>query len=315
MKISKELLKIIFFIVFINIKSNAFAITKNKIIARVDNQIVTSYELKNKIKTILFLANQNFNQKNVDLIKQKALQQLIEYKLKKDQVTKFQVELSDKSQINKHLKSISSKYQTDIDGMKNIFQSNGLDFEIYLDEIQTEFSWQKFIFERYKGKIFLDEKEIEIELNNFLLTKKDLQEYKIAEIELPLKNNSEDKDTIQEVKNEISKAGFKSAVIKYSISTSSSEGGDLGWINAKSLSEEILSMISKMKIGDISQPIIQTNKIIILKLLDQKKIDTSNVNQNELRGKIIKNKQNQLLNLYSNNHLSKLKNSALIEIK
>ena len=74
-------------------------------------------------------------------------------------------------------------------------------------------------------------------------------------------------------------------------------------------------MISKMKVGETSQPIIQTDRIIILKLLDQKKIDISEVNVKELRKKIIRNKQNQLLSLYSNNHLSKLKNNALIEIK
>ena len=49
-----------------------------------------------------------------------------------------------------------------------------------------------------------------------------------------------------EVKNEITRVGFKSAAIKYSISTSASEGGDIGWINAKSLSSEMLSIISKM---------------------------------------------------------------------
>ena len=315
MKINKELLKIIFFIIFVNIKTNAFAITKNKIIASVDNQIVSSYELKNKIKTILFLANQSVNQTNINLIKQKALQQLIDYKLKKNQVSKFQVQLNNQVKINNHLKNLSSNYQTNIAGIKNIFQANGLDFEIYLDEIETEFNWQKLIFDRYNNKIFVNEQEIEIELNNFLENQKDLREYKLAEIELPLKNNSDDKNTILEVNNEINKAGFESAAIKYSISTSSSEGGDLGWINAKSLSEEILSMISKMKVGGISQPIIQTNRIIILKLLDQKKIDISEVNINELRKKIIKNKQNQLLSLYSNNHLSKLKNNALIEIK
>ena len=153
------------------------------------------------------------------------------------------------------------------------------------------------------------------ELNKFLENQRDLQEYKLAEIELPLKNNSDDKNTILEVNNEINKAGFESAAIKYSISTSSSEGGDLGWINAKSLSKEILSIISKIKVGGISQPIIQRNRIIIIKLLDQKKIDISKANINELREKIIKNKQNQLLSLYSNNHLSKLKNNALIEIR
>ena len=315
MKINKDLFKIFFFIIFVNFNTNTFAITKNKIIASVDNQIVSSYELKNKIKTILFLANQSVNQTNINLIKQKALQQLIDYKLKKNQVTKFQVQLNNEVQINNHLNNLSSKYQTDVNGIKNIFQTNGLDFEIYLDEIKTEFNWQKLIFDRYNNKIFVNEQEIEIELNNFLQNQKDLQEYKLAEIELPLKDSSDDKNTILEVNNEINTIGFERAAIKYSISTSSSEGGDLGWINAKSLSEEILSMISKMKVGEISQPIIQTNRIIILKLLDQKKIDISKVNINELREKIIKNKQNQLLNLYSNNHLSKLKNNALIEIK
>ena len=82
MKINRELLKIIFFIIFVNIKTDVFAITKNKIIASVDNQIVSSYELKNKVRTILFLANQSINQANINLVKQKALQQLIDYKLK-----------------------------------------------------------------------------------------------------------------------------------------------------------------------------------------------------------------------------------------
>lgn len=315
MKIKKNLLNIIFFSILIIFQTNAFAITKNKIIAKVDNHIVSSYELKNKIKTILFLANQDIDQENINFIKQKALQQLIDYKLKKNQVTEFKVQLNDNTQINNYLNNLSLKFKTDIPGLKKIFQENYLDFEIYLDEIKTEFNWQKLIFDRYQSKIVLNENEIEIDLNNFLQNQSDLQEYRLAEIELPLRNDSEDKNTILKVIDEINKIGFKNAAIKYSLSTSSSEGGDIGWVNAKSLSEEILSKISKVKVGEISQPIIQTNRVIILKLLDQKKIDINNVNLKELREKIIKNKQNQILSLYSNNHLSKIKNNALIEIK
>ena len=315
MRLRKELLKIIFLIIFVNVKIDAVAITKNKIIASVDNQIVSSYELKNKIKTILFLANQNFNQENVNLLKQNALQQLIDYKLKKNQVTSFEIQLNNNIQINNHLNNLSSKYNTDIEGMKKIFKGNGLDFEIYLDEIRTELSWQKLIFDRYKNKIILNEQEIDAELNNYLKSQNDLQEYNLAEIELPLKNNSDDKNTIMEVKNEITRVGFESAAIKYSISTSASDGGDIGWINAKSLSSEMLSIISKMEVGEISRPIVRTDRIILLQLLDQKKIDINKVDRSELRKKIIKNKKNQLLSLYSNNHLSKLKNNALIEIK
>ena len=315
MKIKKKLFKIIFFIIFINIENNSFALTKNKIIANVDNRIISSYELKNKVKTILFLANQNINQENIDLIKERALQQLIDYKLKKNQIIKFNIQENNTSQINNYLKNLSSKYKTDIEGIKTIFQNNNLDFKIYLDEIETEFNWQKLIFQKFQNKIVVDEKEIDIELNNILKAQTNLQEYKLAEIELPLKNNSEDKNTILKVNNEINKFGFKKTAIKYSISTSSSDGGNIGWINSKSLSEKILSILNKMKIGETSKPIVQTDRAIILKLLDEKNINVDNANLNELREKIIKNKKNQLLNLYSKNYLSKIKNNSLIEIK
>ena len=85
MEIKKNLFKILFIIIILNIKTDSFALTKNKIIANVENQIISSYELKNKVKTILFLANQSINQENINLIKEKALQELIVYKLKKNE--------------------------------------------------------------------------------------------------------------------------------------------------------------------------------------------------------------------------------------
>jgi len=46
---------------------------KNVIIANVETQIVSSYELKNKIKTILFLSNQELNQDSINQNKSLAL--------------------------------------------------------------------------------------------------------------------------------------------------------------------------------------------------------------------------------------------------
>jgi len=315
MKIRKNLFKIIFFIIFINIETNSFGLTKNKIIARVENQIISSYELKNKVKTMLFLSNQDLSQKNIDLTKNRAMQQLINYKLKKNQTLKFNIQVNNNKQLDNHLNNLSLKYKTNINGIKKIFENNGLDFEIYLNEIKTEFNWQKLIFNKFKSKIILNEKEIKNEINNFIESQNDLQDYKLAEIEIPLKNNLEDKNTILEVNNQINEIGFEKTAAKYSISTSSLDGGNIGWISSKSLSEEILAILDKMKIADISKPIIQKNTATILKLLDKRTLDINNIDINQLRQRIIKNKKNELLNLYSNNYLSKIKNNALIEIK
>ena len=107
----------------------------------------------------------------------------------------------------------------------------------------------------------------------------------------------------------------KKTAIKYSISTSSLDGGNIGWINSRSLSKKILDILNEMNINDISQPIIQTNTTTILKLLDKKTIDIKNTDIDKLKKRLVKAKRNELLNLYSNNYLSKLRNNALIEIK
>ena len=70
-----------------------------------------------------------------------------------------------------------------------------------------------------------------------------------------------------------------------------------------------------MKIGNVSKPIIEQDRATILKLLDKKTLDVGNLDLDQLRQQIIKNKKNELLNLYSNNYLSKIKNNALIEVK
>ena len=66
------------------------------------------------------------------------------------------------------------------------------------NKIETEFNWQKLIFRNFRDKITLDKKEIDNELNNLLETQSNLQEYELAEIEISLKNNSEDKNTMSQ---------------------------------------------------------------------------------------------------------------------
>ena len=316
MKIKKKLINVLlltFF--FINISNNSFALSTNKIIVTVENQIVSSYELKNKIKTVLFLNNQNINQENIDAFKKQALKQLIDFKLKKNEVQKFNIQVNNNEQVNNFFKNLSSKYQTDTQGIKKIFKDNKLDFDLYFNEIKTEFDWQKLVFQKFGNKINLDEKEINEELSNFIKIQKNFFEYKLAEIEIPLKNNSDDRETIISINKQINEIGFEKTALKYSISTSAMDGGNLGWINSKSLSEEILKILKNMNKGDLSEPIIQTDTATILKLLDKKIINVTETDLDKLRNQIVNNKKNELLNLYSNNYLSKIKNNALIELK
>ena len=67
-----------------------------------------------------------------------------------------------------------------------------------------------------------------------------------------------------------------------------------------------------MKPGDVSEPIFQLETATFIKLLDIRKISFNDINLKKMKSQIIFQKQNELLNLFSNSYLSKIKNSCVI---
>ena len=290
----------------------SFASIQNKILVNVGNQIITSYELKNKVKTILILSNKELNQDNVNKTKSEALNLLINYKLKKEEILKFNT-TANNTAVLRYLNNISSQYNTDTNGLKKIFINNNISYELFLDEIKTEFAWQQLIFDFHQKKIKLNEEEINEELNQIITKQKQIAEYNLAEIEVLLENNVNDEKKIEEIKNQINEIGFKDTAIKYSTSLSALEGGNLGWIASQALSNMILNTVKKMNPGDISKPIFQSETAIFIKLLDKRKINFDDISLKKMKNQIISRKKNELLNLFSNSYLSKIKNTTLIQ--
>jgi len=287
---------------------------QNKIIANIGDQIITSHELKNKIITSLILNNQEINQNSVNQNKKMALQALVNYKLKKNEIIKYDIKPNKKA-VDSYLERIASKFNVNADGLKKIFQINNLNFELYVDEIQIEYAWQQLIYNLYNKKLLLDDEQISEELNQLIKSQQSLLEYELAEIELLLESSSEDIEKINQIKTELTSNSFENTAIKYSASSSALDGGNLGWINAKALSNDIAIKLENMKVGQVTDPIYKTNSILFIKLLDKKKTSLNLENKEKLKNKIIADKKNELLDLYSNNHLTKIKNNTFINIK
>lgn len=302
------------FLIYFIIVTESFSSFSNKIVVNVEDQIISSYELKNKIKTMLILNKQELNQTNIDQTKNQALQNLINLKLKKTEVIKYSISPM-KETVNNYLKNVSTSYNTDLEGFKKIFLEKNLDFDLYLNDIKTELAWQNLIFQIYKSKVTLDEKEIDKELNQIVLQQKNVLEYNLGEITVILEDFSKKNIKIKEVEDHLNAFGFERTAKKLSMSSSSVSGGNLGWINSKSLSKKISEVVKKMKIGQVSKPIIQADNLLFLKLIDKKMVRSEDINIDKLREQIINVKKNGILDLYSNNHLSKIKNKAFIQFK
>lgn len=303
--------KFIFLIFILSFQKDLIAAVENKIIIKIENQIITSFDIKNKIKSSLVLSNQELSQNNIDKIKSQALDSLINLNLKKNEVSKYSIK-ENRTQINNYLNSISSN---DISSLKEKFKLNDIDFDIFLDEVKIELKWRNLIINKFNDKIKIDQGFVEKEIQQIINQQKDVIEYKISEIEILSKNDETDKKKVLEINKQIKDIGFEATAITQSISSSASNKGDLGWINANSLSKKFSDKVIKLKVNEVSEPIYTQNSIVILKLTNKRSIKKNEINIDNLRKNIINQKKNELFNLYSRSFLSKIKNTSFIEFK
>ena len=104
--------------------------------------------------------------------------------------------------------------------------------------------------------------------------------YLLSEILFNIKNKNEFNKKYENIKESITKTGFKNTANIFSISSSAQIGGKIGWINKSQLSELIKNELKKIDIGEFSEPIKIVNGYLILKL-DDKKIEKKEIDFDE----------------------------------
>jgi hypothetical protein len=308
----KNYLKYFLILILIFFFNSVNAKNQNKIIVKVDEKIISSYEVKNKINTELIFRNLEINQSNINKIKKFAIQDLINIRIKEKEISKYKTINLEEVDISNKLASISSN---NIDKFKKVFSDNNLDYETYIKELKIQSAWSEIIFFLFKDKVKINEEEILRDLENLKLKNSKIKEYDLLEIELSFNDQSEKEEKINKINKDIKNIGFEKSISIHSESESAINKGRLGYINEKSLSPEIYEKLKFLKEGQVSEPIIKLNKILYLKINKIKISDKKNFDVMKLKKDLINNRKNELYNLYSKSYLSKLKNNSYIEFK
>ena len=307
----RKIKKILTLILFFSVVSSNLISLENKIIVKINNDIISSYELKNKILTTLILANEDINQKNINRSKPLVLKNLIELKIKRSEIDKYEIDITDSELMD----NLNTYAQNDLNNLKNKFKINEINYEIFKEDFKTELTWRKLIFYLYNKKVEIPESEINSQLKKIMEEEKESFDYKLSELVVSFNDEKEKISKIKEINEQISLSGFDKAVLKYSESLSKNDLGDLGWVNSESLSKNIYEKIINMEIDEISDPIVISNTILYLKLKNKKIVKREEINDENLKNRILNSKKSQMFNMLSNSHLSKLKNLASIEYK
>ena len=294
---------IIFFLIFSN-TTKTFSNDNIKIKIKINNEIVTNFDLK-KEKNYLIALNPNLKELKNELQNKIAKDSIVREVIKKNEVKKY-FKLNQKNEmINIFIKRLYT----------NLGFVDELSFENYLiqynwtiDEvkkkIEIESLWNQLIFDKYKNqvkidKIMLKEKVENEQKNEFKIL------YNLSEIVFIIEKDKTYENTIKSINSSITEIGFENTANLYGISESSNVGGKIGWVDSNSLSSSLITSLKNLEIGEYTKPVKIGSRFIILKINDIKKEKKIIDNEKELRN-LIKIEENRQLNNFSKIYFDKL---------
>ena len=306
MRIKKINYKIIFYFLIINFFFNSVSISlENKIIYKVDNEIITTLDLENEIKYLTAL-NPNIKKLNKNEIIKLSEKSIVNEKIKKIEILRaFQNPNIPKNILENLLKNIYLNIDIkNLKDFKKYLEVNQIDYETVLSKIETEALWNKLIFSKFSKKIKIDEVKLREKIKKNISTT--IKSYLMSEIFFEIKKNENLKSKYNEISKSIIKEGFDNAALKYSISETSKIGGKLNWIDENSLNDQIKKIISLKKTNEFTNPITVPGGFLILKINDIKTIKKNRNIEDELKKMIIASKNYQL-NQFSKIYFNKVK--------
>ena len=297
---------LILLVIFLTIKSS-YAI-ENKIIVRVNNEIVTSIDILNEIN-YLKLLNPQIQELNNEKLFEISKNSLIREKIKKIYLLKLIDEISiEEEYLNNLIKNIySQKNIKSLQDYKLYLKNNNLNYHYLKNKITIESLWNEMIFQKFNSKVKINKDRIKKEILNNPEEKLLLSEILVAK-----SKDNEMKLKFDQIHEDIQKVGFGNAASIHSISETASRGGKIGWIDKNSLNKSLANKLTKLNIGDYTDPILTPSGYLIVKLENKKENEISEEDIDKKIDRLVRIKTNQQLNQFSNIYLNKLKKDVVI---
>jgi len=300
-KNSRFLIFLVFIFFIFNTNSNSL---ENKILIKIENQIITSLDVNNEYKYLVALNPSLKNSSKEDIIKL-SKRSILQEKIKKIEIDKnFNNPKITQEFLEQILQNIYSKIGLDnLNDFKEYLIKNNIDFENVKNKLEVETLWNELIFIKFSSKVKINEKNLREKINN---NSKFLKYYLLSEISFEVSNLKNLEDKFIEISNVIKNKGFDFAALKYSVSPTSSLGGKLDWINENSLNKNIKLAISNLEINDFTKPITVPGGFLILQVNNIKNTKIEIDVEKELN-KLKNYEKNYQLNQYSNIYFNKVK--------
>ncbi len=251
----------------------------NRIVAIVNNDVITLYELNAKIKELTGFepsALKIEDDKGYIETRHKVLDLLIDEKISREKVQELGIKMTSEDVDGAIEKIKRDNYLTQEDLIAGL-EKRGVSYDSYRDSIKNELERMELINLEVKSKIIISDEEIKryysVHRNEFSSEEK----VRLASILLKLEDPSDQDEALsmrqkaQEIVVGLKNGeDFSELARKFSQGPGAADGGNLGFFKTSQLDPELIKVVKSLSMGEVSGPIARPSGIQFIKVMEKK---------------------------------------------
>ncbi len=249
----------------------------DRIVAIVDQTVITEQELEGRIRTVTAqLKKQGTELPPDNILRKQILERLISDTLQLQYAAQTGLKVDD-NQLDRTIERIAEQNKMTITEFSEALAADGVSMRKFRADIRSEITIARLREREVESRVNVSESEIDNFLTTQASSSDNQDEYEISHILIRTPEEGATED-IQKAKAKVDEtikalqegASFSKVSASYSDAPNALEGGNLGWKNSSQVPSLFLEALKAMQPGDVSQPLRSPNGFHILKLTNKR---------------------------------------------
>jgi peptidyl-prolyl cis-trans isomerase SurA len=249
----------------------------DRIIAVVDQSVITEQELADRISTVVAqLEKQGTALPPQNVLEKQVLERLIVDSLQLQLATQTGLKVDD-TQLDKTIERIAAQNKLGVEEFKTLLEKDGLSIRKFREDIRSEITIARLREREVDNKLNVSEGEVDNYLTTQASRGEEQDEFEISHILIrtPEDASPEDlekaKTKTQEVLQQLSNGtNFAQVSASFSDAPNALEGGNMGWKSGAQLPALFLDTLKKLQVGEVAKPLRSPNGFHVLKLTNRR---------------------------------------------
>lgn len=257
---------------FAAIGGAAFAQETQKIAAVVNDEVISLFDLQSRMSLLLAGSETRDTPETRRRLAPEVLRRMIDEVLQLQEAKRLNITVAE-PEIEQAIANIERQNGMPKGGLEAFLASNRIDKMALVSQVEPQIAWSKVVARRIRPQIQISPEEVSETLAR-VKAGVGKPEYLLAEIFLRVddtENEAQIRQVAQRIMQQLQQgANFPAVARNFSQAASAAEGGNLGWVRAEELGDDLAAPVSQMQPGQVVGPIRTLSGFQILLLRERR---------------------------------------------